>query len=416
KADYFGVYFGQNENTEGSVGGYEFMIIYEDNQWRARLYNRADKDLIPSSSYVTLPNSVMNKITNHEAINFKVALYGATAYCFLDDICVITHTREDGVAISGDIGFGAQSNAAATADRTITEVRTLVNYDNFKFMSKAQSLPKAPAASVENWNLALGDNIGMNFYLNVSDEAQDVKVKVTFADETVEYTADQLKNAGNKVSVELAAAQVTETVNVEIYEGVNVIASDSYTIEEYANYILNDQEDECDEATKALVLEMLNYCDKAQTYFEYNTENRVAADLSNAGKADISSEGVADMVVSGSVSGVNFYGASMVFESKNAVRFYFTGDLFDTVASYNNENVDIIEKDSTYYYVEIDEINPDKLDDVITVTIQNGDQALTVSYSPMNYIVRMSQKGSENLQALLKALYNYHLAAVDYVK
>ena len=32
-------------------------------------------------------------------------------------------------------------------------------------------------------------------------------------------------------------------------------------------------------------------------------------------------------------------------------------------------------------------------------------------YGPMNYIVRMSEKGSVELQNLLKALYNYHLAA-----
>ena len=35
----------------------------------------------------------------------------------------------------------------------------------------------------------------------------------------------------------------------------------------------------------------------------------------------------------------------------------------------------------------------------------------TVSYSPMNYIVRMSEKGSDNLKALMKAMYNYHLTA-----
>jgi hypothetical protein len=29
----------------------------------------------------------------------------------------------------------------------------------------------------------------------------------------------------------------------------------------------------------------------------------------------------------------------------------------------------------------------------------------------MNYIVRMSTKGSDNLKALMKAIYNYHLAA-----
>ena len=63
------------------------------------------------------------------------------------------------------------------------------------------------------------------------------------------------------------------------------------------------------------------------------------------------------------------------------------------------------------YYVEIADINPQDLDNAITVAVN---ETLTVSYSPMNYIVRMSTKGSENLQALMKALYNYHLAAEDF--
>lgn len=775
-ADFFGVYFGQNANAAGNLGGYEFMLHYDENAgWRARLYNRAESGLIPAGNYVALPDSIIDKITSHEAINFKVALYGATAYCFLDDICVITHTREDGVAIAGDIGFTAQSNAAATDDRTITEVRTLVNFDNFKFMSKAQSAPEyvdvlensaitlhgvsynkteqifnrmdltaaeqiagttefsktsvyshareaaggrirfntnssyitvratvdykdttyaaamgngqfgfdvyvdtadgstyvgtaapmikpteagkltfeaaialgetasrdltiyfpltievndvqigvaydaeiakhsipyadehivyygssitqggsvtksgnsyvnivgrelnvdytdlgvwgsangqqafaeyiagldtmtmfvmdydhnknsvadlesthysfyetvraahpnmpivmisrpgnaiglaedstvsaydmkeviiasynkakaagdenvhfidgeqffgysteylpdgvhpnnaghaamaevigdamtrilsgeknvyigeAAAVSVESWNVALGDNVGVNFYLNISEQAQNAKILVTFDGNTVEYTVDQLTatNNGYKVSVEMAAAQVTKEVGIQAVLDEQIIADETYTVEKYANYILGDQTGKYDDVTKALVLELLNYCDKAQTYFEYNTENRVAADLSNAGKADVSGEGVADMSVSGAVSGVNFYGASMVFESKNAVRFYFTGDMTDVTIICNNENLKIAEKNSMYY-VEIADINPDALDDVITITVQNGDQVLTVSYSPMNYIVRMSQKGSDNLKALLKALYNYHLVATEYVQ
>jgi hypothetical protein len=33
----------------------------------------------------------------------------------------------------------------------------------------------------------------------------------------------------------------------------------------------------------------------------------------------------------------------------------------------------------------------------------------------MDYIVRMSQKGSDTTKALVKALYNYHLVAKAYV-
>ena len=276
---------------------------------------------------------------------------------------------------------------------------------------------ETPDVSVANWNLSLGDNIGMNFYLQIADDAQDAKICITFDGETTEYTVDELTATadGYKISVELAAAQVTKAVKVEALQGETVIVSETYTIEQYANYILDDQTGKYDDVTKALVVELLNYCDKAQTYFEYNTDNRVSVDFSNTGKVEVSNAGVADIAVAGSVNGVQFYGASMVFESKNAVRFYFTGDLTGSKI-YNGDAELEIQTKGTMYYVEVADINPDKLAEVITITVENGTQALTVSYSPMNYIVRMSQKGSENLQALLKALYNYHLAAVDYVQ
>ena len=64
------------------------------------------------------------------------------------------------------------------------------------------------------------------------------------------------------------------------------------------------------------------------------------------------------------------------------------------------------------YYVEIGGILPQNLDQQIMLTVQNGEgKQLSVTYGPMNYIVRMNEKGDDELKALLKALYNYHLAA-----
>ena len=64
------------------------------------------------------------------------------------------------------------------------------------------------------------------------------------------------------------------------------------------------------------------------------------------------------------------------------------------------------------HYVEIADILPQNLDQQITLTVTDANgNTLTAAYSPMNYIVRMNEKGSDTLKALVKALYNYHLAA-----
>ena len=116
-------------------------------------------------------------------------------------------------------------------------------------------------------------------------------------------------------------------------------------------------------------------------------------------------------MVSGSVSGISFYGASLVFETRIAVRFYFTvrGD----IADYNFSIGEAPVAKDNLYYVEVPDINPQDYAQNITLTVND---ALTVTYSPMQYISRMYGK-TENaqLKTLVNELYQYHLTAVDYL-
>ena len=65
------------------------------------------------------------------------------------------------------------------------------------------------------------------------------------------------------------------------------------------------------------------------------------------------------------------------------------------------------------YYVEVPDINPQDYATNITLTVND---ALTVTYSPMQYISRMYGKtDNAELKTLLAELYQYHLTAVDYL-
>ena len=156
---------------------------------------------------------------------------------------------------------------------------------------------------------------------------------------------------------------------------------------------------------------MLIYGAAAQTYFGYNTDMVIDAELiAGAGAAQIDTSNVPAMNISGEIDGIGFYGASLLFKSKTAVRFYFTGDISECDVS-----VGTLGESNGMYYIEIGEIAPQSLDEAITLTIQSGEESITVTYGPMNYMERMSEKGSEDLQLLLKAMYNYHIAATEYV-
>ena len=117
--------------------------------------------------------------------------------------------------------------------------------------------------------------------------------------------------------------------------------------------------------------------------------------------------------VSGSISGLSYYGASLVFRNKIAVRFYFTG----SVEGVSFGSYEAVQK-GNMYYVEVAGINPQDYSNLIDLTATKDGETLTVSYSPLNYIIRMSgrETSAAELKALLNALYGYHTAALQYVE
>ena len=95
-----------------------------------------------------------------------------------------------------------------------------------------------------------------------------------------------------------------------------------------------------------------------------------------------------------------------------AVRYYFSfeGQINNIEFTANGQAYSPQLKDGLYY-IELYDILPQDLDQQITMTVTDASgNTLTVTYGPMNYIVRMNEKGSDTLKALVKALYNYHLA------
>ena len=66
------------------------------------------------------------------------------------------------------------------------------------------------------------------------------------------------------------------------------------------------------------------------------------------------------------------------------------------------------------FYVEVPGIAPSAYADSVVLSVQKDGQQLQVSYSPLTYMVRMSQKGQPELQALMNAMYGYYEAAIAY--
>ena len=276
--------------------------------------------------------------------------------------------------------------------------------DSSTIIATVQDAPKG-LPPVEQWYLELSDSIGAKFVLNATEEQM--------ASGTVDYTVNGVSTTKNiselvnengqaVLSVELAAAQMSDEITVTLGESTKV-----YSVRKYAQYILDgDYSDE----TKNLVKHMLNYGAASQTYFDYNTGR-----LANVGievePAAVPTEG-ASYTVTGNVNGLNFYGASLVYRDRIAVRFYFDGDVTGCTFTANGNTYNPVAKDDLYY-IEIADILPQDLEQAQSVTVSNGTSSLIVSYAPMDYIIRMYAKNT-NAAPLVQALYGYHQAAETY--
>ena len=275
--------------------------------------------------------------------------------------------------------------------------------------TRTETIPKLPNP-VTNWNLVLDGNIGMKFYLNVtSGEAAKAAVDVTVNGETTtKNVADLLVDGRYVLTVELAAAQMADNVTVTLYKNGQKMSKD-YSVRGYADYILADTEGDYTEEAKNLVKYMLAYGGASQTYFGYNdAEENLADNGIEVTPAAVPTEGGV-YSVTGSAKGVKYYGASLVYRNKIAVRIYFSGDVTGKTFTVNGEAV-TPETNGDLHYIEVANIYPQDLAGSITVAVDG----LTVTYSPVDYIIRMYTKGG-TVAALVQALYGYYVAADAYI-
>ena len=263
----------------------------------------------------------------------------------------------------------------------------------------------AAEAEVVGQQLMLGDDLTMHFYVKTEAANATAIIQVSGV-QRASYNLAGLTAGENgyDLSVDLAAAEMTEDIQLTVNDGTGDILAKTYSVQDYAHYLLeNNYTDE----TKALAKEMLNYGAKAQAYFGHKT-----GDLANAGyemetSAVIGTE-VPGVEIADTLSGVDYYGASMVFKSKIAVRFYFTGSSEGLSFSHGTP----VQKGDRFY-IEVADINPDQMDTALNVSVAGNGGEISFSYSPMAYIIRMYNKetSSQTLKDLLKAANGYFEAA-----
>ena len=291
-----------------------------------------------------------------------------------------------------------------------TQQRTCINGNH------TETKPVPMLKMVNLWNLVLGEGIRMNFVANVTaDQAENATVEVVVNGVSETFAMNNLpvnEEGFAMVTANVSAAQMTDTVTL-IFTVNGEQVTKTYTVRQYADYVLDDANG-FDDVTKALVQAMLHYGAAAQDYFDYNEGNFANLNISDTVTNAI--RNVEAVPATGETAGIVHYGSTLVYRDKVAVRVYFklTGDaaIGDYTFTANGEKAKVNEGSNGLYYVEVADIAPQNLDKAVTVVVNGG---LTVTYSPLNYICRMSGKTDDAaLKTLLQQLYDYYVAAAAY--
>ena len=264
--------------------------------------------------------------------------------------------------------------------------------------------------------LYLGEDIVLHLRGNIPDAYKNATAVITFCGESKSCAIGDLTQDENglyDMAVTVDVAEMTENIGLKAtYLGMTAI-EENYSVAQYLKTLVSGN---YTNQTKALALELLNYGTAAQNYFDYNTDNLANADGYEYPPANAVPSAIPTAVQSGSVDGIRYYGASVRFLSETAVRFYFAADSVDGLTFTVDGTQYTPSSSENGYFIEVGGLNPQDMDNEMTVEVTDGTDTLSVGYAPINYFIRTYHKTeNEEMKTLAAAAYSYFVAADNFV-
>lgn len=285
------------------------------------------------------------------------------------------------------------------------------------------------------YTISLDGDIGVNFYIELDEDiAQSNTAYMKFTVPNGETQTVYVKDADQKTvggknchvfKCTVAAKEMTAGIKAQIVDGEARGTEYTYSVKEYADYLLAHTGDNTAYANAApLVRAMLNYGAQSQNYFGYNTGRLANAGLSDAEKTlgAIGDDVPADYTETNLPEGVTFEGATLTLRSETSLSLYFKdaneGNGTLTFAPSGFPAGVTLEPEQNLIdgcrVVRIRGIQAKYLGDSFTVSVTKDDHTGSVTHSPMTYCKKAEAGSDTNLANVAKALYAYWTEAKTY--
>ena len=284
-------------------------------------------------------------------------------------------------------------------------------------------------AKLAGYSLSLTGNIGVNFYMELTDQIiadKDAYMQFTLPNGTVTkvpvsaaQTNTTIKEGTTyyKFPCEVSSYEMTQDIKAQMFDGNGNCGKEyTYTVRDYAQYIIKNSSSYVDAYPFAVA--MLNYGACSQKYF-----NKAVDDLANRSLNDAEQK-ISDRF-DGYINGFvakkaendvlgQFAGLSMVLKSETTLNIFYEPkegiDVSKLKFLVDGKEITPVKR-GQYYILSLKNIKANELGNSKTFTVTDGTNTLSGEYSAMMYCYQVLQAKegtyADDLVTLVKAFSDY---------
>ena len=288
-------------------------------------------------------------------------------------------------------------------------------------------------AKLAGYSLSLTGNIGVNFYMELSDQIiadKDAYMQFTLPNGTVTkvpvsaaQTNTTIKEGTTyyKFPCEVSSYEMTQDIKAQMFDGNGNCGKEyTYTVRDYAQYIIKNSSSYVDAYPFAVA--MLNYGACSQKYF-----NKAVDDLANRSLNDAEQK-ISDRF-DGYINGFvakkaendvlgQFAGLSMVLKSETTLNIFYEPKEGIDVSKLNfivdGKEITPVKR-GQYYILSLENIRANELGNSKKFTVTDGTNTLSGEYCAMMYCYQVltAAEGTyaDDLVTLVKAFSDYAYTA-----